>query len=200
MNIQVVIVCLYGILHGTREDVELQGYHEYLKAVAHQIIELAREGRVIVVLCGGYTNTNVPTLSEAASVYDFIMEHIKLETRCDPLEIEPKFIIQDDSFNSPQNILFGAEIARDNLGLKDWDAARITVIADTVRFWKTIILSWLILIRKMKLRNKWTVKVFDREDVHFDSKWWKQVRNAFKYLVHPNKLTRELAAASPRDK
>lgn len=199
MNTYVILVCLYGIRHAVRGQIEARGYDSYLEDIARDVVTLANDAPVVVVLCGGKTDKRVPQLSESGTVKPFFMKHVEIVSRCTRPQYQLCVITEERSFNTAQNLFNGVVRGREHIiDSETWANAEFIVVCDTPRIWKLFILTWLILKRYLHLKNKWAVEAYDREDIHPNSRWWKQTLGAFLYLIWPKKLEQDLAVSQPR--
>ena len=114
---------LYGLYDPTRTD-----YKSYLEFLSQVILE---EKLDRLILCGGFTDPNQPTKSEASTA----MEYIKsINNSFDG------FVLEDRSLTTNQNLEFAAE----KIGRED----EIVVFCDLIRLAKVIWISLHFLLKK----------------------------------------------------
>ena len=111
MNITIILG--YGIF----EESNLQ-YKNYLDKCL-ELIEKKKSEKII--FCGGFTNPNFPTISEAKSMSDYCINSAP--------KIKDKIILEEKSLMTSENITYAKEIVEANL-LKP---SEIVIVADSIR-------------------------------------------------------------------
>ncbi len=116
----ITIVLPYGVF----EESNLQ-YQAYLARTARILKENNTD---IVMFCGGYTNKNLPHLSEATSVLRYLQQNINNLS---------KHFIEERSLTTPQNL----EFVRDILVQEKITPTKLSIICDSIRAPKVFFLA-----------------------------------------------------------
>lgn len=215
-EITVAVMCygLYG--YDYRMPEEIEGLHQYFHSCAKYISSLHKQGKLSgVVLCGGFTNSQYPNVSEAKTSAQYLLNVLKTiyKVPVDAIVV----CLEEQSINTAQNIVStgylmthkdpftpkelmealenDSEKARRMRQTKEnWHKLSHDVVftCDRYRWLKVRIM--LKLARKLLSGFKLNVVSFHRADIHPNSNWIPQLGVAYLYYRNPDKFFSDLEA------
>lgn len=151
------IVLLYGIYSEERRD-----YRKYLNYIVDEIVQ---EKLDQVILCGGHTNPNRLTASEASTARDYLLTKNNFN----------KYILEDKSITTNQNLMYAADkLVKMNIDEDD----EIFVYGDLTRKSK---IAWIAMHEIFNLSQK-EIFAFMLEYVH--------EQNVYKDIKYKNLIIR----------
>lgn len=106
---KIAVVLLYGLYEEKRED--YKGYLDFIKS------EIVNEGFDKIILCGGFTNPERPSDSEASTAKEYLRASLP----------SADFVLEDKSITTNQNLEFAAQF------VKDLSKSEIFVYGDLIR-------------------------------------------------------------------
>lgn len=152
----------YGIFDkDLRAQTELQGLNEYYTQVCNYVLQHKPE---IVVLMGGYTDSEIDISEAESSFYNFIETYFELFNLDD--DYQPQVLLQNSGHTSGQNLALSLFTLQKFLP----QISSVEVICDQVRTSKTQALAEIVFAGKLDFK----IVGFSRIDIHPNSTLEKQ--------------------------